>query len=991
MRTLWIVSSQNRSGRSQYTLNWVWLWVWVWSLTLFRVAGECPKVCECKWKDGKRTVSCIGAEFDDIPRRLDPSTQVLDLMQNNLKVLPEHAFANTGLVNLQKLWLTYCNLKQLDRGAFKMLANLVELDLSHNLLRSVPSAALSDIPGLRELRMARNALTSIPAEAFTPTPDLVRLDLSSNRIYALHYHAFWGLASLEVLKLSGNVLNHMGQEVLVPLMALHGLHLNDNPWQCDCRLRPLREWMINNNIAGLVPPTCARPTRISGRGWHTLTLDEFVCVPHVTAIIPEIFAQQGDNVSLACRVESDMKAEVMWLVGDKPLVNATDSWRYKVLELVSLNQSALLSNLTISGAVAKDQGTYRCVAENKAGRAESNLTLQVSADESESGFVFFDRTYMTGGLLSGLGFLITILLLVSCVVHRRQRVRLFRRQEEERGRAALTPQTSISCQPKPPATQPRASNYQSSSNEKAPLHPTHSKHSRSSRDNVNGSYSRSSHARYHENNIDDPRGHHRLSQNNLDRLSYVEVPICDLSRSRSDLEERLSWKNLEFETDILRRECSPTGSVVSVVSNGPYPDMVDIPYTHTGDEYRRDFQAYDSSFSNRPRKSSHHSYEDTRLGHLSYDHSSLDGRCYSDLNLALSEDAYDALSHRIGRRRAIRYPSLPTTPMIEHDEPVRITSAHDARRLRRIMATHRGKYHSLEGTSELSAGDPYRYHFHAARLDKFLQEYRGLQAQIYRRKAAVNRPGSTARYGWKLSASDTLDVTGTSLYKDTTVPPYMEVDIGLPHRRALPATKALLSASQSVGMNKGPVLSTERRRSMAQVGNLTHSDSVIEAMQGRALTPTDYMIEVMQNTDVVPPVVPTPKAIIDAVTTRDLEDPESMREVREVMQEARDLSPTESVIDVMKGRILRSSESLPVIQRRKRSSTDSRMDSSSEEPPRQTEPLRSILKNRYEGGGLLYSGGQYPQSAYYDSTGVCEGNIDTSYSSEYKDYLDHES
>ncbi|XP_064096057.1 LOW QUALITY PROTEIN: uncharacterized protein LOC135207961 [Macrobrachium nipponense] len=986
MRTLWIVSSQNRSGRSQYTLNWVWLWVWVWSLTLCRVAGECPKVCECKWKDGKRTVSCIGAEFDDIPRRLDPSTQVLDLMQNNLKVLPEHAFANTGLVNLQKLWLTYCNLKQLDRGAFKMLANLVELDLSHNLLRSVPSAALSDIPGLRELRMARNALTSIPAEAFTPTPDLVRLDLSSNRIYALHYHAFWGLASLEVLKLSGNVLNHMGQEVLVPLMALHGLHLNDNPWQCDCRLRPLREWMINNNIAGLVPPTCARPTRISGRGWHTLTLDEFVCVPHVAAIVPEIFAQQGDNVSLACRVESDMKSEVMWLVGDKPLVNATDSWRYKVLELVSLNQSALLSNLTISGAVAKDQGTYRCIAENKAGRAESNVTLQVSADESESGFVFFDTTYMTGGLLSGLGFLITILLLVSCVVHRRQRVRLFRRQEEERGRAALNPpQTAVAgCKPKPPATQQRFSaNYQASSDEKEPLHPTHSKHSRSPRDNVNGSYSRSSHARYQENNIDDPRAHHRLSQNNLDRLSYAEVPICDLSRSRSDLEERLSWKNLEFETDILRRECSPTGSVVSVVSNGPYPDMVDIPYTHTGDEYRSEFQAYDSSFSNRPRKSSHHSYEDTRLGHLSYDHSSLDGRCYSDLNLALSEDSYDALSRRIGRRRAIRYPSLPTTPMIEHDEPVRITSAHDARRLRRIMASHRGKYHSLEGTSELSSGDPYRYHFHAARLDKFLQEYRGLQAQIYRRKAAVNRPGSTAR----LSASDTLDVTGTSLYKDATVPPYMEVDIGLSHRRALPTTKALLSASQSVGMNKGPVLSTERRRSMAQVGNLTHSDSVIEAMQGRALTPTDYMIEVMQNTD----VVATPKTIIDAVTTRDLEDSESMREVREAMQEARDLSPAESVMDVMKGRMLRSSESLPVIQRRKRSSTDSRMDSSSEEPPRQTEPLRSILKNRYEGGGLLYSGGQYPQSAYYDSSGVCEGNIDTSYSSEYKDYLDHES
>lgn len=605
MSTLRFCSGLYKSGKTrtiQQALVWAYVWAW---MVVCGVGGDCPKVCECKWKDGKETVSCISAEFTEIPRKLDPSTQVLDLKHNDLQVLSRDAFVESNLVNLQKLWLNYCNIKHLDRGAFNMLANLVELDLSNNLLNAVPTAALIDISGLRVLRLASNGLTAIPADAFAPTPDLVHLDLSQNRIQRVDPKAFRCLSMLEILKLSSNLLVHLLQELLVPLRALHGLNLNDNPWNCDCNLRPLRQWMMDHKISGVVPPSCSRPERLSGRSWKTLTLDEFVCVPQITAVTPRVLADPGDNVSLVCRVETDMKASVTWLIGEQPLQGRGEAWRYRVMEIVTSNRTAFYSNLTIVKVTRKDQGSYGCIAENKAGRSESNLTLEVANVITEKPLVSIDKAYMTGGLLSGLGFLVTILLLVSCIIHRRDRVRRFRRQEEDReGRVMEAPKGSSKASPHAQASQVRKpSQYNVIPSRKEaeipPVHPLQADHSWSAEDTVNGGYPRSN---YIENGRYDDPSTDRYRDETLEELmeqqrrspsaiSYVELPSTEVSRRRSDLGDKESLKNLEFETDILRRECSPTGSVVSVVSNGYLTDMLNLPYSRWQDH--QGFQSKD--------------------------------------------------------------------------------------------------------------------------------------------------------------------------------------------------------------------------------------------------------------------------------------------------------------------------------------------------------------------------------------------------------------
>ena len=51
--------------------------------------------------------------------------QVLDLGGNNLQILPREVFSRHGLLNLQKLKLSKCNIGQIDPTAFRGKTNFL--------------------------------------------------------------------------------------------------------------------------------------------------------------------------------------------------------------------------------------------------------------------------------------------------------------------------------------------------------------------------------------------------------------------------------------------------------------------------------------------------------------------------------------------------------------------------------------------------------------------------------------------------------------------------------------------------------------------------------------------------------------------------------------------------------------------------------------------------------------------------------------------------
>ncbi|XP_034668156.1 uncharacterized protein LOC117901496 [Drosophila subobscura] len=402
---------------------------------LSQLRAECPSVCECKWKSGKESVLCLNANLTHIPEPLDAGTQLLDLSGNDIQSIPDDSFAAAQLLNLQKVYLARCRLKLIERHAFRKLINLVELDLSHNQLGAIPSLALYHVSELRELRLSGNPILRVPDDAFAHVPQLVRLEMSDCRLVFIAVRAFAGLEStLEWLKLDGNRLSEVRSGTITSLSSLHGLELAGNEWNCSCALRPLRAWMLQQNIPSGIPPTCESPPRLTGRAWDKLDVDDFACVPQIVATDTTAHGVEGRNVTMSCYVEGVPQPAVRWLLKNRLIANLSaggeDSDEPRTAAATQgrktyvVNMLRNASNLTILTADMQDAGIYTCAAENKAGKVEASVTLAVSRRPPEAPW---GVRIVLLGVVAALLFVVgsSFAAICLCSLRRRRKLRLW--------------------------------------------------------------------------------------------------------------------------------------------------------------------------------------------------------------------------------------------------------------------------------------------------------------------------------------------------------------------------------------------------------------------------------------------------------------------------------------------------------------------------------------------------------------------------------------
>ncbi|ENN78412.1 hypothetical protein HUJ04_011481 [Dendroctonus ponderosae] len=378
---------------------------------------ECPRTCECKWKSGKESVVCSNANFSTVPPNLDSGTQILDLTENHIANLNNQEFSKAGLVNLQKIFLVKCRLKAIEKYAFQNLINLVELDLSSNLLSAVPSSSFSSTPELRELKLSSNPIYALTAKAFSAVPQLVRLEMSDCKISRIEIQAFLGLEdSLEWLRLDNNKLSQVDSLAFVGLANLHGLELAGNPWNCSCRLREFREWMLGQNVPYDIPPICHSPPRLQKKSWKLLDLDEFACPPKIYATELKVRGIEGDNVTLSCSIEGIPLPHVKWAVKNRPINNTSP--QVAGLKLFITNEKLSSSELLIRSVESQDAGSYTCAAENKAGKAEAVVLLTIVKKYSE---IKFSTTVLLVSVLLGVTLTFLCCLLTACFVSSRKK------------------------------------------------------------------------------------------------------------------------------------------------------------------------------------------------------------------------------------------------------------------------------------------------------------------------------------------------------------------------------------------------------------------------------------------------------------------------------------------------------------------------------------------------------------------------------------------
>ncbi|EEB17732.1 kek1, putative [Pediculus humanus corporis] len=130
------------------------------------------------------------------------------------------------------------------------------------------------------LIVSGNPIRALQTASFRPLSFLTSLELSNCQIESIEDGTFLGLDNLEWLKLDGNRLNFIRGENILP-DAVHGVALDRNPWQCDCRLLEVHNWLLNYKIIHSTEPKCAAKM---DAGWirYQKILEKFFVVCYET-------------------------------------------------------------------------------------------------------------------------------------------------------------------------------------------------------------------------------------------------------------------------------------------------------------------------------------------------------------------------------------------------------------------------------------------------------------------------------------------------------------------------------------------------------------------------------------------------------------------------------------------------------------------------------------------------------------------------------------
>ncbi|XP_022235638.1 leucine-rich repeat-containing protein 24-like [Limulus polyphemus] len=336
--------------------------------------------CTCIWRNGKQTAECPSGGFTTVPRGLDSGIQVLNLTSNNFRGLGREIFVDAGLGNLQKVHLARCGIEWIDEFAFSRLTNLIELNLGYNKLQAIPSASFHHLPRLRELVLSGNSISTVPNLAFQSAKSLTYLELSRCHIHTIGDRAFEGLRNLKVLKIDQNNLKTFPGKAINHLQSLYEITIDGNPWTCDCNLRAFRQWMDKNNVPIYVPPICTNPSRLRGKSWSQINLEDYSCPPRFLNTSSVVSVFEDFNVTLECRVLGDPSPNIKWIWRDRTIANLSEGISERQVFVILEKELGRVKTATLEITFIQEPnaGSYSCIAENNAGIASQNFSLVIS-------------------------------------------------------------------------------------------------------------------------------------------------------------------------------------------------------------------------------------------------------------------------------------------------------------------------------------------------------------------------------------------------------------------------------------------------------------------------------------------------------------------------------------------------------------------------------------------------------------------------------------
>ncbi|KAI2808861.1 hypothetical protein BLOT_000002, partial [Blomia tropicalis] len=345
--------------------------------------------------------------------------RTLTSQHGNISIIASHDFI--GFESLTQLYLEDNQIQTISPSAFRPLSSLIELDLSQNRLDNLPEERLNGLFQLQMLNLSRNSLTELPhftsdlgnlrtidisynkisrIESFGHlSPSVHDISLRHNTISWIANNAFQNMSSLTRLDLRQNFLTQLSEAIFESIeVRLQSIHLAGNPFQCDCRLLSIYEWLEEHSRVVKMQDeeemVCDQPEKLKHQSIQSLQPIDFCPIPMITTF--EVLKVDPGSVRLSWEVQNET------LVGGFTLEYYLTSERSLTSPAgLQLNQAARTAELR--DLVAEKWYTV-CVEANGKYLRTSSLTvagnpLEMFNDNKPTPFVQLDHHHLQKHLL----------------------------------------------------------------------------------------------------------------------------------------------------------------------------------------------------------------------------------------------------------------------------------------------------------------------------------------------------------------------------------------------------------------------------------------------------------------------------------------------------------------------------------------------------------------------------------------------------------------
>ena len=119
--------------------------------------------------------------------------------------------------------------------------------------------------------------------------------------------------SLESIYIHNNRLKSVGEAVFLNLNNLKSLQLHSNPWNCDCKLKQFRDWVVSKGLY-TYPTACGEPERLADKLWQDVEPEDYACKPEIRVPQAVVFSQPGANVTLGCFIVGNPVPDAKWVL-----------------------------------------------------------------------------------------------------------------------------------------------------------------------------------------------------------------------------------------------------------------------------------------------------------------------------------------------------------------------------------------------------------------------------------------------------------------------------------------------------------------------------------------------------------------------------------------------------------------------------------------------------------------------------------------------------